>query len=92
MTDQYASARLGLPYMQAAQAQKHITHNQALERLDALAQLTVESFSQNSPPSMPSEGQIWIVGESPAGAWAESSGKLAAWSNGGWLFINPQNG
>lgn len=92
MTDQYASARLGLPYMQAAQAQKHITHNQALERLDVLAQLTVESFSQNSPPSMPSEGQIWIVGESPAGAWAESSGKLAAWSNGGWLFINPQNG
>lgn len=92
MSDQHTSARLGLPYLQAAQAQKHVTHNAALERLDVLVQLTLESFSQNAPPAVASDGQIWVVGASPTGAWAQSSGELAVWSNGGWLFITPQPG
>lgn len=86
------SPRLSLPYLQAAQAQKHVTHNEALERLDVLVQLTVESFAENTPPPLPEEGQVWVVGSSPTGAWAAQPGALAAWANGGWLFVDPRPG
>ena len=43
---------LGLPYLQAAQAQKHVTHNEALRLIDASVQLAVESRSgPAAPPS-----------------------------------------
>lgn len=35
------TARLSLPLMDAAQAQKHVTHNDALVRLDAITHLSV---------------------------------------------------
>lgn len=92
MTDQYTSARLGLPYLQAAQAQKHVTHNEALERLDILVQLAVEAFDEGTPPALPEEGQIWIVGAPASGAWAGHAGEIAAWAGGGWLFMTPQSG
>ena len=41
--DGNSSARLGLPYLAAAQLQKHVTLNEALTRLDALVQTTVVS-------------------------------------------------
>ena len=86
------SARLSLPYLQAAQAQKHVTHNEALERLDMLVQLTVQAFDATTPPTSPDEGQIWALGAAPQGDWAMHPHDLAAWSNGGWLFITPQAG
>lgn len=86
------SARLSLPYMQAAQAQKHVTHNEALERLDLLVQLTVQAFDAATPPASPEDGQIWALGAAPSGDWAMHPLELAAWSNGGWLFIAPQPG
>ena len=42
---------LNLPYIAAAQAQKHVTHNDALNVLDALVQLSVLSDTVSSPPS-----------------------------------------
>lgn len=86
------SARLSLPYLQAAQAQKHVTHNAALERLDLLVQMVVEEFDAATPPEAPVEGEIWALGESVTGAWAGQAGKLAAWLGTGWTFISPQQG
>lgn len=86
------SNRLALPYMQAAQAQKHVTHNEALERLDLLVQLTVEGFDATLPPLTPSEGQIWTLGTGAVNDWAAHDGELAAWANGGWLFVTPLPG
>lgn len=37
-------ARLALPIMMPAQAQKHVTHNEALEKLDLVVQLAVASL------------------------------------------------
>ena len=34
---------LALPYILASQAQKHVTHNEAIRTLDCLVQLAVES-------------------------------------------------
>jgi hypothetical protein len=86
------SPRLAMPLMQQGQAQKHVTHNEALEILDIIVQLTVESFEAVDPPAKAMEGQIWAIGMQPVAAWAGESGNLAAWSNGGWLFVTPKPG
>ncbi|TCT07614.1 DUF2793 domain-containing protein [Aquabacter spiritensis] len=81
-----ATARLGLPYLAAAQAQKHVTHNAALRQLDALAQLSLESLTVSAPPAAPSDGQCWFVPAGASGAWAGQSGRIAAYEAGAWDF------
>ncbi len=83
---------LSLPYIQAGQAQKHVTHNEALERLDMLVQLTVEAIDATTPPASAGEGQAWIVGTGATGVWTSNTGDIAAWRGGGWLFVTPQIG
>lgn len=86
------SAKLKLPYIAAAQAQKHVTHNEALALLDAVVQLTVVQFEAVSPPLTPTEGAVYTLGAGATGAWAGQDGKLALASNGGWQFVTPQIG
>ena len=86
------SPRLELPYIQASQAQKHITHNEAVEKLDALTQLVVTAFEASTPPSVPLEGETFALGGSPTGAWAANPNDLAFWTGSGWLFVTPQAG
>lgn len=86
------SARLSLPFVQAAQAQKHVTVNEGLQRLDLLVQLTLQAVAANTPPGLPQDGQIWALGAAPTGAWVGQAGRLAAWIDGGWLFTTPQPG
>ena len=57
---------LGLPLMAAAQAQKHVTHNEALALLDALVQCAVLDKDLATPPASPAEGARYIVGALPA--------------------------
>ena len=87
-----SSPRLDLPYIQAGQAQKHVTHNEAIEQLDLLVQMVVQNFTTGTPPGNPSEGQAWAVGESATGDWAGRSGEIASWRGGGWLYVLPQSG
>jgi len=47
------STHLGLPYLLAAQAQKHVTHNEALRLLDAIVQLSVLERTRTAPPQAP---------------------------------------
>lgn len=56
------SPNLALPYMLSGQAQKHVTHNEALERLDVLAQLALESFGSVTPPATPAAGEVHGIG------------------------------
>lgn len=64
------SARLGLPYLMPAQAQKHVTHNEALVRLDLLTQLVLEARGAETPPASPADGEIHALGAAPVEAWA----------------------
>ena len=48
-----SSPRLALPYLQPSQAQKHVTHNEALLRLDAIVQLALEAMGAEVPPMEP---------------------------------------
>ena len=87
-----STARHALPFIQPAQAQKHVTHNEALEQLDLLVQLNVESFDASAPPNLREDGQIWALAPVPSGEWDGQGGRLAAWVNGAWVFVTPQTG
>lgn len=83
---------LVLPYLAANQSQKHVTVNEALRRLDALVQVTVQGAALATPPGSPVEGQRWIVAAAATGAWVGQSGKIAAWQDGAWVFYAPLDG
>ncbi len=85
------SPKLGLAYLVASQAQKEITHNEALNDLDSLVQLSVLDQSLSTPPASPSDGDAYIVGASPSGAWEGQAGKIASYYSG-WLFKTPKAG
>ncbi len=90
MTD--FSHRLALPFLIAGQAQKEVWHNEALMQLDTLVQTVVISFAPAVVPPSPQDGQSWIVGTSPAGAWAGKAAQLASWTSQGWRFAMPFEG
>ncbi len=83
---------LALPLLAAAQAQKHVTVNEALARLDGLVQLSVISSALTSPPATPAEGDRYIVATGATGAWAGWGDSVALFSGGAWLRLIPQNG
>lgn len=86
------SANLSMPLLMPAQAQKHVTHNEALLVLDALVQLTVLDRDLAFPPSEPIAGQRHIV---PAGAgalWGGPDHAVAVFDGVAWQFHPPQPG
>ncbi|MCE7798640.1 DUF2793 domain-containing protein [Sphingobium sufflavum] len=86
------SPRLSLPLLAAGQAQKEMTHNEALQALDALVQPVVLSADRTAPPTEPAPGACWIVAVGAAGAWAGQDGTIAQWTAGGWRFSAPSDG
>ncbi len=83
------SPRLMLPYLLPSQAQKHVTVNETIQRLDALVQAAVESRGQNQPPASPLEGQGFIIGDTPSGAWDGYANHVAMWMDTVWVFHVP---
>ena len=92
MTDMPATSRFALPLLAVAQAQKEVTHNEALVRIDALIHAAVEAGPIAVPPSEPASGQCWIVGAAATGVWAGRDDSLALWTAGGWRFLPPREG
>lgn len=86
------TAKLGLPYIMASQAQKHITHNESLKTLDVAVQLSVADSIRNSPPVAPVEGDFHIIASVATGAWSGKDGQIAAWQEGSWTFCQPSEG
>lgn len=86
------SPNLSLPYIADAQAQKHVTHNEAIRTLDALVQLAVLDRDLAAPPASPANGDRYIVGPSPSGAWTSQADRVAAYQDGAWTFLAPREG
>jgi hypothetical protein len=86
--------RLGLPYMVAAQAQKHIPINESLARLDGLVQLAVESRVVAAQPAGPVAGGVWILPAGATGAvWAgQPAGVMLRFDAGAWETLTPAEG
>ena len=88
-----ASSRLGLPYLAAEQAQKFVTLNTLITRLDGLVQTAVESRTLTAQPAAPADGLMWLLPASPTGAdWAGNGGALARFDAGAWSFSPPITG
>ncbi len=85
------TANLDMPYILPSQAQKHVTHNEALQILDAITQLTVTA-TLTAPPSDPQEGSCFAIATSATGIWSARDGKLAFRQDGGWIYITPREG
>ncbi|MBW8322602.1 MAG: DUF2793 domain-containing protein [Rhizobium sp.] len=85
------TVNLALPYIMPAQAQKHVTHNEALQTLDAVVQLVITAHLA-SPPAAPNEGESFWVLPGATDAWAGRSGRLALRQDGAWVFIAPRIG
>ncbi len=86
------TTRLQLPLLAANQAQKHVTHNEALVRLDDLVQASIISRASGTPPGSPVEEDRYIVGASATGLWSGQENKLAIFRNGTWSFATPWTG
>ena len=82
------TGRLGLPYIVASQAQKEVTHNEGLNRLDAFVTPVVSEIT-DTPPSSPAVGNLVIVGASPADDFIGHENELAQYLTGGWIFYTP---
>lgn len=83
---------LSLPLLLPSQAQKHVTHNEALRLLDVAVQLSVLDRSRTAPPASPQNGDCHIIAAASTGDWAGQSGKIAAWWDEVWLFMAPKTG
>lgn len=87
-----ATELLRLPYIMPAQAQKHVTHNEALRMLDALVHLGVASRTTATPPTDPAPGERHLVPEGGDVAWGHPAGTLLAWQDGAWAAHAPRAG
>ena len=88
------TANLHLPYLSPGQAQKHVTVNETIRKLDAIVQLTVASATTTAQPESPSDGDVYIVPSAKTGAqWsAFAEWSLGYYRDGAWEQIAPREG
>lgn len=86
------SENLELPYIMPNQAQKHVTHNEAIRYLDALVQVGVISRELAMPPNTPENGARYIVASDASAEWAGYENNIAAFQDGAWEFYKPHDG
>lgn len=86
------TANCELPLLMPAQAQKHVTVNEALMRLDGQVDLVLQSVTRITPPEAVVDGLCWAVPSGGVNAWAGEGGKIAIGANGGWIFVQPRAG
>lgn len=60
--------------------------NLALNAIDAMLQVAVQSVGLNTPPVSPVDGARYIVGTAPTGLWVGRAGQLARWEQVQWKF------
>lgn len=81
---------LEMDELAAAQSQPEVIVNAALRALEAAMQISALGY-QNAPPGSPAEGDRYLVGSTPTGAWSGHAQEVAYYS-GGWQFLEPMNG
>lgn len=87
-----ATPRHGLPLLAAGQAQKEVTHNEALLAIDVRLHSAVQTRTLISPPLAPPAGAMYIVPAGAGGAWSDKTDMIASWDGFGWRFAIPGAG
>lgn len=78
--------------MNASQAQPHLTFNQAVRILEALAQCGVTSRAVADPPTEIVDGDRYIVASGATTTWSDHVDHLAIGIGGAWVFVAPLDG
>ena len=86
------TTRLALPRIDAAQSQKHVTHNEALAILDACVQLSLVARDVRSPPADAVAGATYLVGNGATESFSGHDGEIAIFDDGFWRFVTPRVG
>lgn len=77
----------GIPFVPENTIDPAAGLNLAINVMDALLQVGIVAL-QNDPPVSPVEGDRYIVGTVPTGAWVGYGNKLARYLDGGWSFYS----
>lgn len=82
------SPSAGIPYVPENTQDPAAGLNLAINVIDALIQCTVISKSLSAPPPTPADGDTYIVGPSPTGAWSGHANDIARYVSEGnfWQF------
>jgi Protein of unknown function (DUF2793) len=86
------TGRFDLPLIMPSQAQKHVTHNEALTLLDGLIHLLIKTQGDTAPPISAAVDDAFLVGAPATGAWFGQEGKIAFNTDAGWRFAAPARG
>ncbi|MEP3428662.1 MAG: DUF2793 domain-containing protein [Roseibium sp.] len=86
------TARMGIPFIAAGQAQKEVTHAEGLVFLDALGSAALLDRDLTAPPGSPSDGDTYLVATGGTGDWAGQDGKIAYFADSAWTFFAPFTG
>ena len=90
MDDQ--TPNLSLPFIMPSQAQKLVTHNEAIRQLDALVQMVAESRTLTEPPASPENGAIYLVAFEAGGVWEDRANFIAVFQDGAFVYLSPKEG
>lgn len=82
---------LSITLVEASQAQKEVTVNTALTRIDAVLNSGVVDKDLATPPVSPLAGDVYIVASPAIGAWIGKEKNLAYFDQI-WRFITPRTG
>lgn len=86
------TARFGMPMLFPGQAEKELTHNEALVVIDAVLAANVEGIASDPGSLAPQAGQCWLIGAGAIGAWAGMENSIALWTGSGWRCIPARPG
>ena len=86
------TTRWNLPLLASGQAQKEVTHNEALLAVDGLLHLAVASRGLASPPMLADAGEIHIIAPGAEEDWVGLAGQLASYDGFGWTIVVPRIG
>lgn len=75
----------------SGQGSGEVTHNSAINKIDALLMGGIKDRHLTAPPGSPAEGDRYIVAAGGSGAWSGYDGYMAIYYSG-WVFLAPAEG
>lgn len=84
---------LEITEMASTQEERSVTFNEALAKLEAGAGLfPALDVNLNTPPGGPAEGDVYVLGAAPTGAWSGHGTDIALYYNASWRFMPARSG
>lgn len=85
------SNHLSVTHVEQNQSQKEVTINEAINKIDSVLNTGAIDRALNTPPVSPIAGDLYIIGDTPSGDWADKENQIGYY-DAGWKFIVPNEG